>query len=111
MHTDYGLLTLIPAQTGAPGLEILNWTTFEWDKVEEQVRIQPMAILCACVHFLSEIAAVQNSNPRQCVVFASESLQLLTNGAILPTVHRVVRSRSCAARIALLDLLFECGRY
>ncbi len=99
-HTDYGLLTLIPAQFGgyvfvsyrsyhpqlqftpmrvvlffccvpnSPGLELWDWQRGEWASVEHAL------------------------NANECVVFAGESLSRLTADHILAALHRVVRERA-----------------
>jgi hypothetical protein len=66
-HVDHGLLTLVPRALGVAGLEVYSWSSWDWVAVES-------------------LAKSQN----ECVVFAGESLPLITDGWILPANHRVV---------------------
>ncbi len=66
-HTDYGLLTIIPPSYGAPGLELYNWTTGDWDQVERM-----------------------HAGPDECTVMVGETLEKLSNKYLLTSIHRVV---------------------
>jgi isopenicillin N synthase-like dioxygenase len=65
-HTDASLLTFIPKCMGPSGLDVFNWNTGGWERIEEQ------------------------TSANQCIVLAGELLHRLTAGMITPTSHRVV---------------------